>query len=1625
MMDEVPLSGKDSCQTKGSTNWTKCVLCQDNSSLKGSLVLQPKVESFCRLIETIQERATLQDGDYVQIHKRLEGMSAELLQKEKAVWHRTCYSNATNKDQIRCARVRYDQALSSGSHIAKGPGRKRKMPEVCLESSSSSTPFTRSSTDPYDKALCFFCQRTDGQPIYLVRSDSAGKSLREAVDVAQNPVFMTRLNTAIAPSEAHAIDVMYHRSCWTKHVFHVLRDHDTKGEKDKASMTQVVSLIELINLVDVLTKQQTQLRMEDIETTYVNLLGGKDALEHHVPTFSRKWLKNRILQALPNVRSVLQKNRRKSSILYSPETCEEDMVNASITNDDTMDHMDAIYKAAMLVRKSRENFSTKDQQDEYIQVSSSEQDVPGELKAMVRWIMLGPVEEMQSEARTNVVDRSVLTVSQTIMYGLKSRRQAMYKPRNESALFRPQRQRENPNVIGTALAVHHDTRNKKMVDLLNAQGYCVPYSRILLLETSIANAVVKNTTLFQGLYVPPILKRGRLPVFGFDNTDFAEDTPNGKDTTHGTIIVVFQKADGAGETIAPPLQITEATNLTVTPHHTEIIPCNKPKPVTGSSSSREGMVEFTVNKTGVDKHYQLTHLGWVLALALSRTNTERNLTKLPCWAGYNSLLPTRPLSVTQIGALPLMPEVAHEWSTLMTVLEQCRRLKELAVGKDHPTVISCDLALYEKVIQLLDARPDLKGIIVPRLGELHVVMAALRGLGASIENSGIDDAWMEADVYGSATTRQILKCTHYKRSLQAHIYSYVALSEMAIEEFFKDNPHLKEVCVVATDTVQTACGEHDKALKAESVQQASNCLLQVIINENLFERLQEWEASRSKNAMFKAMMNYLHRVEAILHFVAASRNADLNLHLQAGEELSKIFFAMDRIKYKRLWPRYISDMYALKTSHPETWRELEAGNISVTKNTIPFVSIGADHAVEHLNRLLKVHSGLIGISNNANARQRFFLAAPELSRLSCEFKGQFGLKESEITEHHGLSPSVVKREHNAIDRIKAAILSHENPFEVEGNQLFNVVTHAYVPEEFVPQILNIDETGQNLYEDFVAKRINGDVSLWAPVKKEKNRMYMSGNTTLAIKIRDKTVDLKETKDLYGRLMVLSRSSRDVDQKDAIGNFEFTVTPRALFAPNGSLLSCTDKSKLIHNLEKFANKEPSLPEDELDATHMEPAPADAVIDGSTSTKVAVVDGMVVVQKMTKKPAMVVTVKDLSECFNDRVMSLTRGFDHVILVFDTYKQDSLKSTTRDKRRQGKAPVQYQVKDDTSIKHITMSRFLSHDQTKADLTEYLAEKTLEYNRDSTKVVVVSASGQTSSNRGLQFEANNHEEADTLMIQQAIAASQQHTGDIELTIFSPDTDVLVLAIANYHLLPRHTSISMASSIVKIEPIWKALGEERAQALPAFHAFTGADNTGRFARHGKAKWFQCYLKADDDMVDAFAMLCKDAELSEDLYTTLARFVCSGYCPSGVNISSIPELRWHLFCKNMAENDKLPPTVGALRQHIMRVHIQAYVWGQAAISQQTFLDPLKNGFHKDTSGQLKPTTTDILPAPKAIIEMIRCQCKTECSSQRCSCRAKNLTCTDLCMCSTSCENDEDSNIERHDHDSDDDDGNDE
>jgi len=137
-------------------------------------------------------------------------------------------------------------------------------------------------------------------------------------------------------------------------------------------------------------------------------------------------------------------------------------------------------------------------------------------------------------------------------------------------------------------------------------------------------------------------------------------------------------------------------------------------------------------------------------------------------------------------------------------------------------------------------------------------------------------------------------------------------------------------------------------------------------------------------------------------------------------------------------------------------------------------------------------------------------------------------------------------------------------------------------------------------------------------------------------------------------------------------------------------------------------------------------------------------------------------------------------------------------------------------------------------------------------------------------------------------------------------------------------------------------------------------------------------------------MLSITGEVTETIQSAIAIFVCAAYCPKGIQITNIPELRWYLFGKHMAESVKVPPTTGALNQHILRVHLQARIREQDSKAQQVFLDPLQNGYHRNTGRLLTPTNTDIPPAPNAIMELVWCQCSGNCSSQSCSCKHNHL-----------------------------------
>jgi hypothetical protein len=100
----------------------------------------------------------------------------------------------------------------------------------------------------------------------------------------------------------------------------------------------------------------------------------------------------------------------------------------------------------------------------------------------------------------------------------------------------------------------------------------------------------------------------------------------------------------------------------------------------------------------------------------------------------------------------------------------------------------------------------------------------------------------------------------------------VALYELALEHFFMEMPHLKDVCL---KQVHEACTNipFEGSNRPELIRIA-NCSLLEVLDDNVIEHLRTSEEKKSSSAMFKSLMNYLHRVETILLFIQSSRNAD-------------------------------------------------------------------------------------------------------------------------------------------------------------------------------------------------------------------------------------------------------------------------------------------------------------------------------------------------------------------------------------------------------------------------------------------------------------------------------------------------------------------------------------------------------------------------------------------------------------------------------------------------------------------------------------------------------------------------------------------------------------------------------
>ena len=130
-----------------------------------------------------------------------------------------------------------------------------------------------------------------------------------------------------------------------------------------------------------------------------------------------------------------------------------------------------------------------------------------------------------------------------------------------------------------------------------------------------------------------------------------------------------------------------------------------------------------------------------------------------------------------------------------------------------------------------------------------------------------------------------------------------------------------------------------------------------------------------------------------------------------------------------------------------------------------------------------------------------------------------------------------------------------------------------VPKNAKDHIVHRDEKGQSRYEKFVADRLvdASPMSLWDRMEKLKLRTHSTCVRKVSVAAGNKVMKLREDRQLLARFLVIQQSRPNMVDKlgDTIGNYEMPVTPRSLFATDGTLLIPSDKSSFMVQVERYS------------------------------------------------------------------------------------------------------------------------------------------------------------------------------------------------------------------------------------------------------------------------------------------------------------------------------------------------------------------------------------------------------------------------------------------------------------------------
>jgi len=491
---------------------------------------------------------------------------------------------------------------------------------------------------------------------------------------------------------------------------------------------------------------------------------------------------------------------------------------------------------------------------------------------------------------------------------------------------------------------------------------------------------------------------------------------------------------------------------------------------------------------------------------------------------------------------------------------------------------------------------------------------------------------------------------------------------------------------------------------------------------------------------------------------------------------------------------------------------------------------------------------------------------------------------------------------------------------------------------------------------FFNKRLSEDstVSIYEPIKKQNLKTFSSMTKVKVTKVKDRTIPIKAQSDLFGWLAVIMQS-RKINLEEV---FEYPLGPHPWPLTNltGGLRK-TNKAALLHKLEKG----------------VDPVERDTLTSVST-----IIDGMAMVQK-AKTTGL--TYEALAKQLLLSVLSSGKSSNRIDVVFDQYKERSIKNTERERRGNGQLVVQSIV---TTHPVQQWGSFLSSWSNKKELIRFVVN---QWKQESWRSLIsegtmlyVAHDSECWCLTCLSVEpvpelCSSQEEADTKMLLHAKHAS---TNGLEnILIQSPDTDVFIIALSCLSTIEGNiffeTGVRDKRRIINLNAIKDALGlkipdhcaytiDYLLASLLGLHSFTGCDSVSAFAGKGKAKALNIMMQSDEfvTLFSNFGNIDIEEEMSQ-----LEKFTCHLYGSTKQNVNAA---RYRFYCQKQGKLplSQLPPCQETLRKHCQRANYQCRIWRLCLEAEPDINNPIHHGWEDDCDGNLVIDWMNCDPAPESV-----------------------------------------------------------